>query len=197
MIDAAGAAGRKDHGIREYIAAIGFDAEPVGAMDGADTLPHAHNDSGRGTFVQQHRDDQARGDVAEQLPQRFLIPGDMVFFHHRQKIRRRVARQRRLAEMRIGREKPIGRSLQIREIAAPAAGYQDFRAGLGAMFQHQHPPPAPPGGERGHQPGRAGTDDHDVECFGYCSNSATNRGTSAGTAATAEAPDFSNSAWLP
>ena len=72
---------------------------------------------------------------------------------------RRVARQRRLREMRVGRQETVGRGVQIGEIAPPAARNQDFLARLVGMVDaaapaaraaRQSPPPsAPPRPRRG------------------------------------------------
>ena len=74
--------------------------------------------------------------------------------------------------MRIGRQEPLRRAVQIGEVAAPAAGDQDLLAGLARMVQHHHAAPAPPGGDCAHQAGGAGAEDddiggvHDSDCVG-------------------------------
>ena len=49
-----------------------------------------------------------------------------------------VAVERGFVEMRIGGEKPVRRAVQVGEVAAPAAGDQDLRAGLVEMIEQQH-----------------------------------------------------------
>ena len=75
----------------------------------------------------------------------------------------RVAVERRLVEMRIGRDEPVRRAIEIGEVAAPAAGDQDLRAGLVEMVEQQHLEPALARGQRAHQPGGAGADHDGVE----------------------------------
>ena len=65
-----------------------------------------------------------------------------------------VARQRRLAEMRIRRKEVFWLAMQIGEIAAPAAGDQNFLADAVGVFQHDDAPPVLAGGNGAHQSGR-------------------------------------------
>ena len=82
--------------------------------------------------------------------------------HHVEEVARRVACQRGAAEVRIGRQEPLRRAVQIGEVAAPAAGNQDLLAGLARMVQHHHAPPAPAGGDCAHQAGGARAEDDDI-----------------------------------
>ena len=84
--------------------------------------------------------------VAEQLPQRLLVPGDAVPLDQRDEVVLGVAGQRRFGEMRIGREEAVRRAMQVGEVAAPAAGDQDLLARLVGMVEQQHPAAAPAGG---------------------------------------------------
>jgi hypothetical protein len=60
------------------------------------------------------------------------------------------------------RKKVARLAVHIGEVAAPAAGHQDLLAGLVGVIQQQHPAAAPGGGQRAHQTGRAGTDNHNL-----------------------------------
>ncbi|KAG0918764.1 hypothetical protein G6F32_016403 [Rhizopus arrhizus] len=72
----------------------------------------------------------------------------------------RVAGQRRLAEVRVGRQE-VGRGgAGVGEVAAATARHQDLLADLVGMVDHLHLAAALAGGDRSHQPGRAGADDH-------------------------------------
>ena len=48
------------------------------------------------------------------------------------------------------------------DIAACAAGHQDFDAGPLVFFEQQRPPPALGGSKCGNQPGRPGPDDDNI-----------------------------------
>ena len=64
--------------------------------------------------------------------------------------------------MRIGREEAIGLGFDIGEIAASAAGDQNFRAGLGIVFEQQHALAARAGCRGTEQARRARADDDRV-----------------------------------
>ena len=91
------------------------------------------------------------------------MPGDAVPVDQGDEVVLRVARQRRLAEVRVGREERLGPRLEVGEIAAAAARDQDLLADLLGMVEQQHPAAALAGAQRAHQAGRAGADDDDVE----------------------------------
>ena len=75
------------------------------------------------------------------LPERLLVIGNAMFFHQRNEVRRRVLRQRRLREVRIRGEEMLRPRIDVGEIAAPAAGDQDFLAGpIGTLDQRDAPP---------------------------------------------------------
>ena len=110
----------------------------------------------------QHLRDVACRAVAEQLAQRLLVIGNAVLLHQADEVRRGIARQRRLGEVRVGGEEVLRPCVQVGEVAAPAAGDEDFPADPGIVFEHGDAAPAPPGFDRAHQPGGAGADDQNV-----------------------------------
>src|SRR3546814_16382877 len=67
------------------------------------------------------RSDCLRRTVAEQLAERLFVPGDAMGVDQRDEIGGGVARQRRLGEMRVRRQKAIGGGVDVGEVAAPAA----------------------------------------------------------------------------
>ena len=73
------------------------------------------------TFSQQHGDYRLRRAVAEQLTQRFLVPGNTVLVDQGDEIVLGVARQGRFAEMRIGGQEVFRFGIQVGEIAPPTA----------------------------------------------------------------------------
>jgi hypothetical protein len=120
-------------------------------------------DATRRAFGEQHRDDGARRAVAEQLSERLLVIGDAMPLDQRDEVVLRVTVERRLVEMRIGRDEPVRLAVEVGEVAAPAAGDEDFRARLVEMIEQQHFEPALSRGECAHQPGGAGADHDRVE----------------------------------
>ena len=116
---------------------------------------------------QQHGNDLPRRTIAEKLAQGLFVPGDAVLFDQGDEIVLGVARQRRLAEMRVGRDKRLGPAQKVGEIAAPAARDQDLLADLVGVIQQQHPPSALAGAHGADQAGRTGTDHRDVKGLGH------------------------------
>ena len=114
---------------------------------------------------QQHGDDVLGRAVAEQLALVLLVPADAVALDQRDEVRRRVARQRRAAEVRVRREEVGRRRVAVREVAAPAAGDADLLRHLGRMVEQQHLRAELPGDRRAVKAGRARADDHRVEVF--------------------------------
>ena len=64
-------------------------------------------DAGRRAFGQQHIDDLLAGAVAEQLALVLFVAGDAMALHQRDEVARRVARERRTAEVGVGRQKVL------------------------------------------------------------------------------------------
>jgi len=113
----------------------------------------------------QHRDDLLGRSVAEQLPERLFVPGDAIGFDQSEEILRGVAAQRRFGEMRIGGKIPVGRGVEVGEIAPPAARDQDLLSHRIGMIDQQHARTALPGDGGAHQPCRArAEDDRIVNC---------------------------------
>ncbi|MCY1176358.1 hypothetical protein D9M73_166250 [compost metagenome] len=112
-------------------------------------------------FGQQHVEDVAGLVVTEQLAELLLVVRHAVLAHQLDEVPLGVAGQGRLAEVRVVR-KEVGRlGVQVGEVAAPAAGHEDFLAWLVGVVEQQHPAAAT-GTELGaHQAGGAGAkDDH-------------------------------------
>ncbi len=93
----------------------------------------------RGTLLLQHGNNIARCPVAKELPQRLLVPWDLVLLYQLQKISRSVAGKRGLGEMWIGGEEISRSRVQIGEVAAPAAGDQDLLADPVGMVKQKNP----------------------------------------------------------
>jgi hypothetical protein len=119
--------------------------------------------AGRGAGIGQHRDDLARAAVAEQLPELLLVVRDARVLDPGHEVGGRVAGERGATEVRILREKALGRRRQVGEVAATAARDQDLAADLAVALDHQHAPAALSGFAGAHQPRRAGADHDHVE----------------------------------
>ena len=96
-------------------------------------------DSPGAAFVQQQGDDLPCGPIAEQLPECFFMPGDGVALDQSEEVPLGVAAEGGLGEVRVVGQKALGRGAHVGEVAAPAAGDQDFLAGLIGMIEEQDP----------------------------------------------------------
>src|SRR5258706_4278752 len=90
----------------------------------------------------EHVDDPLRAVVAEELPEHLLVIRDAVALHERDEVARRVARQRRAAEIRIARDEVAMRGVHVGEVAAPPARDADLLADLRVVVDEHHAPPA-------------------------------------------------------
>ena len=131
-------------------------------LDLANGLAARERDIAPGALGEQQVDDLPRRPVAEQLPERLFVPGDAVAFDEGDEVRGRVAAQRRLGEVRVGRDEAIGRGVEVGEVAPPAARDEDLPARRFGVLDHQHAASALAGLARAHQAGRAGAEDDDV-----------------------------------
>jgi hypothetical protein len=86
-----------------------------------------------------------------------------VLFNKSDKIRRCVARDGRFGEVRIRRDKIFDAAVKVREIAASAAGDQDFLAEAIGTFQHGDAAAALAGLDGAHQTRRAAAEDEGIE----------------------------------
>ncbi len=87
---------------------------------------------------------------------------DAVFFDECYEIGRSIAGERRFGEVWIGRKEILRAGVQVGEVAAAAAGDQDFLADSIRSFEHQNTPAALAGLNGTHQAGRAGSENDDV-----------------------------------
>ncbi|KGX49621.1 putative O-sialoglycoendopeptidase domain protein [Burkholderia pseudomallei TSV32] len=122
-------------------------------------------DAARVALAFQHVDDRVARMVAKELTLVLLVPRDAMVLQESEKIARRVARERRAAEMRIRGQIVVRPRVQIREIAAPAARDADLlREPWRVIEQHDAPPELPRHRSR-HHAGRARADHRDIEFF--------------------------------
>jgi len=85
-----------------------------------------------------------------------------MFFDEAHEICRSVTGKRRLGKMSIGREKIFWPGVEVGEIAAAAAGDQDFLADSIRAFQYQDAPAPLAGFDSTHQAGSASPENNDV-----------------------------------
>ncbi len=80
--------------------------------------------------------DVVGGMVAEELAKSFFVVRDAMLLNQCQKIMRSKASQGGFGEVRIGGKKIFGCGVNVSEIAAAAAGDEDFFADAVGMFDH-------------------------------------------------------------
>ena len=160
------AAAGDDQRLAIEVATIGLDLKSPGLFNRADFRRHAPlHPCGVALGLEQVYD-LLRGAVAEQLAEFFLMPGDAMLFHQADEIARRVTRQRRAAEIRIGGKEILRPRAAVGEIAATAAGNADLLSQLLGMIDQQHAAPAFSCLDCAHDAGGAGADDDDVGAHG-------------------------------
>jgi hypothetical protein len=116
------AAGGDHHTARREPALPGHDLEEfTSPRDARDLARHGPAHTGFIALGAQHVDDSLRGLVAEQLPLVLFVKCDAAPPEQGDEIGRRVARQHRAAEVRVGRKEILGARVQVGEVAAPAA----------------------------------------------------------------------------
>ena len=119
--------------------AVQFQGKPFVITRNAEHFAaQAHRHVALCAFRHQHIDNLLRRVVAEQLAERLFMPGDAVFAHQIDKVPLGVTRQRRFAEMGVLAQIGSRFDIQIREVAAPAAGHQDLTPRFFTIIDEQH-----------------------------------------------------------
>jgi hypothetical protein len=85
-------------------------------------------DAGRVAFAFEHVGDVFGRTIAKELAKRFLVIWDAMLFDQRDEVRRSVAGERGFCEVLICAEEILRAAVDVREIAAAAAGDEDFLA---------------------------------------------------------------------
>ena len=88
---------------------------------------------------------------------------DAVLFDQCDKVGRRVSRERRFDEMRIGGDEVFRLTVQVGEVAAPTTRNQDLFAYAPSAFQHCNTPSALPCLHGADQARRAAAENDDVK----------------------------------
>ena len=143
----------------------GVAADDEGSVAG--NLAHfgIHHDShpGSAAFGFQHGGDQACGVIAEELPKRFFVIGDFVFFDEGDEIGGSVAREGGFGEVGILREEVFRLAMEIGEVAAAAPGDKDFFADFFGVFEEEDTAVTLAGFDGAEEAGGAGTEDDCIE----------------------------------
>ena len=133
----------------------------------ADAGSQKDADVSQPALFQQHGQNVVGRAIAEELTHGFFVIRDAISFDQLDKIRGRVARERRLREMRIRGKKVIRTAVKVREIASPAAGNQDLLAHPIRALEHRHAPPAFACCDGAHQSRCPATHNQRVEGVGH------------------------------
>jgi hypothetical protein len=110
----------------------------IAACDIGDALLQTDLHATGGTFGEQHGNNGPRRAIAEELAERFFVPGDCVARDEFEEIARGVAGERGAAERWVLREEAVRRGVEVGKVTAPAAGDQDFFARLARMIHNHH-----------------------------------------------------------
>ena len=89
-----------------------------------------------------------------------------MFFHERDEVIGRVAGQRGFCEVRIRGDEIFRRAMNVREVAASAAGDEDFFAGAVGVFEDSDAASALAGFDGAHESCGACAEDYGVEGVG-------------------------------
>ena len=149
------------------VAAIDLQHEAAISLLGniVDLARHAPVYAASGALVLEHVDDLLGRFIAELLALVLLVVADPVFFHQREEILRRVARQRAFAEMRIFREEILRGGVNIGEITPSTTRDADFFSQLGRVIDQHHALALLGGNSRTHHAGRARADHCHIKLF--------------------------------
>ena len=139
-------------------------ANPLRSTDTrVDAARHCPGNAAEVALGLQHRDDLARRVVAELLAELLLVMSDTVLLDECDEMRRRVARERTAAEIRILRQVIRRSGIRVGEVAATSAGDTDLLADDVIVLDQQHAASALACDRRAHHAGGTGADDDDIE----------------------------------
>ena len=123
----------------------------------------AYFDGGCSAFAFKEGDDALGGVVAEELSEGFFVVADVVALDEVDHVCRCETSQRGLGKMGVAGEEIFRAGVQVGEVAATAAGDEDFSAGALTVFEQEDTFAATAGFEGAHHAGSAGAEDDDVE----------------------------------
>ena len=122
-------------------------------------------DVGFGALALEHGDDGLGGVVAEELAEGFFVVGDAVLFDEGDDVGWGVAGECGLCEVGVLGEEVFGATVDVGEVAASAAGDEDFFAGFFGVVEQEDSAVAAAGFDGAHEAGCACAEDGDVDVF--------------------------------
>ena len=157
-----------DHERWRFEFCIGCACDEIGcSLDFLNVRVQENAYSGVLAFGFEHAENVAGGAVAEKLAQSFLVIRDVVLFDQGNEIRGRVAGECRLGEVRIRGKEVFRTAVKVGEVAASAAGDQNFFAQAVGVFEHRDAAAALAGFDGAHQAGCAAAENECIEGVGH------------------------------
>ena len=117
-----------DQGGGAKFAGPGMDHEVRAVLNLPDSDAHKYFHTGVAALGLQHGGDVPCAAVAEKLAECFFVIRNAVLFDQGDEVRRRIAGKRRFGEVFVCADKFLRGAMEIREVAAAAAGDEDFLA---------------------------------------------------------------------
>jgi len=139
------------------------DRETVSVLDAFDVDVGDNSNRDIAAFRFKHAHDLLRRAIAKELTENLFVVLDAMLFHERNEIGRRVSRQRRFGEVRIGRNKVFWLTVQVGKVAAAAAGNQYLFANASGTFEYGHTPAALPRLDGAHQSSCSATENNHIK----------------------------------
>ena len=116
-----------------------------------------------GTLAFEHGDDVVGGAVAEELAEGLLVVGNAVLVDEGDEVGGGVAAEGGLGEVGVVGEEVLGAGVEVGEVAAAAAGDEDFLAGFVGVVDEEDAGVAATGLDGAQEAGGSGSEDDDVE----------------------------------
>ncbi len=140
----------------------GFEEEAGVAADAGNAAIQFEIDVSGAAFVFEKGEDLAGGIVAEKLAEGLFVEGDAMLADKGEEVLGGKAGEGGLGEVGVGGEEVLGFDDPVGEVAAAAAGDQNFAAGTGRVFKEQHAAAELAGEGGAEQARRAGAENDDV-----------------------------------
>ncbi len=163
------AAGGDDEGLAAEVAGGGFEMEAggvggsgMGAVDGVNSGGETELGVGGGALALEHGDDPLGGAVAKELAEGLFVEGDVVGADEGDEVVGGVAGEGGAGEVGVGGEEVFVGGSAIGEVAAAAAGDEDFAAGAIIAVEDERSAAAEAGLPGAEEAGCAGAQDDDI-----------------------------------
>ena len=119
-------------------------------------------------FFFEHGDDLLRGAIAEELAESFFVVLDAMLFDEGDEVFWREASEGGFGKVRVRAEEVFGFGADVGEVAAAAAGDEDFFAGAVGVVEEEDAAASFAGFDGCHQAGGACAEDHYVKLHAHC-----------------------------